>query len=72
MRLRLKFDPNPEWERVVAIGVLLFLEAVLLNLVAVLQAGRWPTPVEIALFISLGLIQVVTYFLGFLRKEEKA
>jgi len=70
MRLRLRFDQNPGYRRVVAIGVLLFLEAVLLNLVAVLQAGRWPTPVEIALFISLGLVQLVTYFLGFLRKEE--
>jgi len=68
---KLRFDPNPEWERVVAIGVLLFLEAVLLNLVAVLQAGRWPTSVEVALFISLGLVQLITYFLGFLRKEEK-
>jgi len=65
-----RFDPNPPWTRVIAIGVLLFLEAVLLNLVAVLQAGRWPTPVEVALFISLGLVQLVTYFLGFLRKEE--
>jgi len=66
----MRFDPNPGWERVIAIGVLLFLEAVLLNLVAVLQAGRWPTPVEVALFTSLGLVQLVTYFLGFLRKEE--
>jgi len=68
----MRFDPNPSYERVVAIGLLLFLEAVLLNLVAVLQAGRWPTPVEMALFISLGLVQLVTYFLGFLRREEQA
>jgi len=65
-----RFDPNPGWERVVAIGILLFLEAVLINLLTVLQAGRWPTPVETATFITLGLVQLVTYFLGFLRKEE--
>jgi len=67
---KLRFDPNPEWQRVVVIGVLLFLEAVLINLLTVLQAGRWPTPVEIATFITVGLIQLVTYWLGFLRKGE--
>jgi len=66
----MRFDPNPGWRRVIAIGVLLFLEAVLINLLTVLQAGRWPTPVETATFVTIGLIQLVTYWLGFLRKEE--
>jgi len=67
---RLRFDPNPSWRRVVIIGLLLFFEAVLINLLTVLQAGRWPTPVETATFVTVGLIQLVNYFLGFLRKEE--
>jgi len=66
----MRFDLNPSWERVVAIGVLLFLEAVLINMLTVLQAGRWPTSVEVATFVTVGLIQLVTYWLGFLRKEE--
>jgi len=64
-----RFDPNPPYYRVVIIGVLIFLEAVLVNMYAVLQQGRWPTQVEIAAFLCVGLIQLVTYWLGFLRRQ---
>jgi len=64
-----RFDPNPGWQRVVLIGVLIFLEALLIPLYDVLKAGRWPTSVEIAAFICLGLIQVVTFFIAFLRRQ---
>jgi len=67
----LRFDPNPGVGRVVAIGALLFMEALLLNLLAVLQQGRMPTAVEWATFLTIALLQLVTYLLGFLRREEK-
>jgi len=64
-----RFDPNPRYERVILIGVPIFLEAVLVNMYAVLQQGRWPTSVELAGFLCVGLIQLVTYWLGFLRRQ---
>jgi len=67
----LRFDPNPDVGRVVTIGTLLFLEALLLNLLAVLQQGRMPTAVEWTTFLTIALLQLVTYLLGFLRREEK-
>jgi len=67
----LRFDPNPGVGRVVAIGTLLFLEALLLNLLAVLQQGRMPTAVEWTTFVTIALLQLVTYLLGFLRMEGK-
>jgi len=67
----LRFDPNPGVGRVVAIGILLFLEALLLNLLAVLQQGRMPSAVEWTTFVTIALLQLVTYMLGFLRREEK-
>jgi len=65
----MKFDPNPGYQRVLIIGFLIFLEAVLVNMYAILQQGRFPTRVELASFLCVGLIQLVTYWLGFLRKE---
>jgi len=51
--------------------VLLFLDALLLNLLAVLQQGRLPTEVQWATFLTIATLQLVTYLSGFLRKEEK-
>jgi len=65
----LRFDPNPSYPRVVVIGILIFLEAVLINVYAVLSMGRWPTDIELAGFLTAGLMQLVTYWLGFLRKQ---
>jgi len=67
----LRFDPNPGVGRVAAIGTLLFLEALLLNLLAVLQEGRMPSSVEWTTFVTIAMLQLVTYVLGFLRREEK-
>jgi len=63
------FDPNPPYTRVIIIGILIFLEALLVNLLTILGEGRWPTPVETATVLCVGLLQLVTYYLGFLRKE---
>jgi len=69
--MTVRFDPNPPYQRVILIGVLIFLEALLVNVYAVLQQGRWPSTVEVAGFLCAGLIQLVTYYLGFLRKGEE-
>lgn len=66
------FDPSPEVNRVIAIGCLIFLEALLINVYAVLSQGRWPTSVELAGYLTAAALQLVTYWLGFLRKETKA
>jgi len=66
-----RFDPNPPYYRVIIIGILIFLEALLIPLYDVLKTGRWPTSVQIAAFICLGLIQLVTFFIGFLRRGEE-
>jgi len=65
----MRFDPNPGYHRVIAIGLLIFLEAVLINMYSILSQGRWATDLEIAGFTVAGLIQLVTYWLGFLRRE---
>jgi len=64
-----KFDPNPGYGRVIVIGILIFAEAVLINMYSILSQGRWPTDLELAGFTVAGLIQLVTYWLGFLRRE---
>jgi len=66
----MRFDPNPGINRVLIIGALIFLEALLVNILVVLQQGRFLTQVELFTVICMALLQVVTYFLGFLRKEE--
>jgi len=67
----LRFDPNPPYTRVILIGILIFLEALLVNLITILGEGRWPTSVETATVLCVGLLQLVTYYLGFLRREAE-
>lgn len=66
------FDPEPDTIRVVVIGILIFLEALLLNMYAVLSQGRWFTQIELACFLTVATLQLITYFLGFLRRGEEA
>jgi len=66
-----RFDPNPPYTRVILIGFLLFAEALLVNLLTILGEGRFPTQVEWATVICVGILQLVTYYLGFLRREAE-
>jgi len=65
-----KLDLDPSLTRVCLVGLLLMAELVLIKLVEILSQNRAPTVVEIALFLCLGLLQLVTYILAFLRKDE--
>jgi len=67
----IRFDPNPPYTRVTLIGILIFLEALLFNLITILGEGRWPTPVEATMVLCVGLLQLVTYYVGFLRREAE-
>jgi len=66
------FSRNPGYGRVIAIGILIFLEALLVPLYGQLTQGTWPTPIQIATFLVAASLTLVTYWLGFLRKEEEA
>lgn len=66
---KLKLDLDPSFPRVLLIAFLLMLELVLIKVIEITSQGRQPTEIEIELFLALGLLQLVTYILAFLRKE---
>jgi len=66
----LKLDLDPTLQKVVLVAVLLMSELILIKLIEILSAGRSPTLEEVALILCLGLLQLVTYLLAFLKKEE--
>jgi len=61
---------DPTFQRVCLIGFLLMFELFLIKVIEVTSQGRQPTLEELELFFALGLLQLVTYVLAFLRKEE--
>jgi len=66
------FNLDPTVPRVVIIGILLFLEALLMPTYTILMNGRFPNQIEITMFLVGAILQVVTYLLSFLglKKEE--
>lgn len=69
--MALKVDLDPSLHRVLMIGLLLFFEILLGNLVVLLQDGKMPTEIQTVTILCVAGLQVVTYFLTFLRKEEE-
>jgi len=67
---RLKFNLDPTIPRVCLIAILLMAELILVKLVEILSTQRLPTNVEVVYIVTLGLLQLVTYLLTFLKKEE--
>jgi len=67
----MRFDWNPVPKRVIFIGLLIFVEALLLNTLIILQQGRFSSSVEGATILCVALLQLTTYFLGFLRRGEE-
>lgn len=59
------------WPKVVALGILLALEPVLAELYKILTAETptWPNEYQIAGFAVLAALQLVTFFIAFLRKD---
>lgn len=68
--LKLKFDLDPNLSKVVVVAILLMCELILIKIIEITSQGRFPTPVEWALLAACGLLQLVTYLLTFLRKDE--
>jgi len=65
-----KFDLDPTLPKVAVIAILLFIEALLIPSYSVLQSGRMPTQIEWLTFIFGALLQLVTYLMVFIKKEE--
>lgn len=66
----LRFDLDPTITKVVLIALLLFAEGIALSIYAILLQQRYPTVLEIVTFSIGAFIQLVTYFLTFLRTGE--
>ena len=72
--MTLKFDLDPTVPRVVIIGILLFVEALVLPAYTILQTGEVPTEVQWMMFFVGAVLQLVTYllsFMGFKTTEEE-
>jgi len=61
---------NPSQTKTYMIAILLMIEAIMIPLSLKLSSGEMPTLVEFGYWISLGILQLVTYFLAFLRGDE--
>jgi len=69
--LNLKWNLDPTLQRVAFVALLLMLELILVKLLEILSSGRQPTIIEIEYISALGLLQLVTYILAFVRKETE-
>lgn len=69
--LKLKFNADPTYQRVLLIAFLLMLELILVKLIEILATNRQPTLIEVEYLLALGLLQLVTYILTFLKKTEE-
>lgn len=70
MPYKFRTNAGPSIERIVIVAILLMLELILIKLVEIFSQNRMPTPQEVGLLLALGLLQLVTYLLNWLRKEE--
>ena len=61
---------NPTHNKKYIIAILMMLEAFLFPLSAKLALGEKPTEIEIYYWIALALMEMVTFFLAFMRGEE--
>ena len=65
MKLRFDLDPTPS--RVAIIGILMFLEALLMPIYARLQAGSYPTALELCMYFVAAILILITYLLAFFK-----
>ena len=70
MTLKLQFNADPTLQRVVIIAALLMLEAICISLGVIFSQNRMPTDYEIGAIVTTAAVQLVTYILTFLKKEE--
>ena len=70
--LKIKFSLDPTVPRVMIIGLLLFIEGLLVPAYSLLQNGQMPTATQWFTFFIGAILQLVTYLLAFMgyKKEE--
>ena len=68
--MKLKFDLDPTLPKVAVIGVLMFLEALLIPIYAVLQGGNYPTAIEFCTYLIAAILILITYLLAFVKTGE--
>lgn len=69
--MKLKFDLDPSLRKVVAIGILIFMESLLGGLLILSQEGTLPSLVQWITILTVAGLALVTYFLTFLRSESE-
>lgn len=65
--MKLKFDLDPTLPKVAIIGMLMFLEALLIPIYAVLQGGNYPTAIEFCTYLIAAVLILITYLLAFVK-----
>lgn len=66
----LKFNLDPTLPKVVVLGILMFLEALLVPTYAKLQAGSYPTTLEFVTYLIAALLILITYLATFVKTGE--
>jgi hypothetical protein len=69
MPWRISTQLNTNWSKIAVIAILIMIEPMLVKLYDVVSQNRWPTDFEIVGFAILGVIQLVTYLVTFLKNE---
>lgn len=70
MTLKIAFNADPTLQRVVLIALLLMAEAIFISLGVIFSQDRMPTEYELGAILTTAGVQLVTYILTFLKKEE--
>jgi heme/copper-type cytochrome/quinol oxidase subunit 4 len=63
-------DLDPTKNKVIAMALLTFAEALVGGTFIILQGGEFPTPIQIVTILCFALMQLITYFLTFLRTGQ--
>jgi len=69
--MKVKLDLDPTVPRVVIIGMLIFLEALIVPLIALTSRGVEPTMLELCTILLVALLALVTYLMSFFHIESK-
>ena len=68
--MKLRFDLDPTLGKVAVIGLLMFLESLLVPTYAKLQGGSFPTPIEFCTYLIAAVLVLITYLLAFVKTGE--
>jgi len=69
--MKMKLDLDPTIPRVVIVGMLIFLEALIVPLIALTSRGVEPTMLELFTILLVALLALVTYLMSFFHVESE-